>query len=340
MPGVVRILLLADTHLGFDLPVRPRVDRRRRGHDFLANYAAALQPALDGDIDVVVHGGDVFDRSRVLPSLAYQAFEPLRRVADIGVPVFIVPGNHERSTLPHLRFAWHPGIHVFDRPRTFVVEARGTAVAIAGFPFERDVRSRFPSVLRETGWDRVSADLRVLCIHQCVEGASVGPADFTFTTGADVVRHADVPSDFAAIFSGHIHRQQVLTSDLCRRPLRTPVLYPGSIERTAFAEMGEPKGFLIVHAGPAPADINWVFRELPARPMIRHEIVPTSMTETVLAATVQEIIAAAPADAVVSIRLSAPLTDAQWHVVSSARLRDMEPRTMNVDIAAPRTASR
>ncbi len=27
----VRILLLADTHLGFDLPFKPRVQRRRRG---------------------------------------------------------------------------------------------------------------------------------------------------------------------------------------------------------------------------------------------------------------------------------------------------------------------
>jgi len=92
----IRILLLADSHLGFDLPLKPRVARRRRGHDFLANYAAALEPALAGEIDIVVHAGDVFDRSSVVSSLAYQAFEPLRRVADLGVPVLSVPGNHER----------------------------------------------------------------------------------------------------------------------------------------------------------------------------------------------------------------------------------------------------
>ena len=55
MGDVIRILLLADTHLGFDLPVNPRVNRRRRGHDFLANYAAALQPALTGEVaDITV----------------------------------------------------------------------------------------------------------------------------------------------------------------------------------------------------------------------------------------------------------------------------------------------
>src|SRR6185503_4960245 len=120
-PGVAagaRILLLADSHLGFDLPVRPRVERRRRGHDFLANYARALAPALAGEVDVVVHAGDVFDRSSVVSTLAWQAFEPLRRIADAGIPVLIVPGNHERSRLPHLRFARHPNLHVFAEPRS------------------------------------------------------------------------------------------------------------------------------------------------------------------------------------------------------------------------------
>ena len=97
MADEVRVLLVADSHLGFDLPVRPRVERRRRGHDFLANYARALAPALAGEVDAVVHAGDVFDRSSVVSTLAYQAFEPLRRVADLGIPVMVVPGNHERS---------------------------------------------------------------------------------------------------------------------------------------------------------------------------------------------------------------------------------------------------
>jgi DNA repair protein SbcD/Mre11 len=60
MCAPIRILFLADSHLGFDLPSAPRVQRRRRGADFLANYAAALEPARAGAVDLVVHGGDVF----------------------------------------------------------------------------------------------------------------------------------------------------------------------------------------------------------------------------------------------------------------------------------------
>jgi hypothetical protein len=91
--ATVRILLVADTHIGFDLPRRPRVERRRRGHDFLANFERALEPALAGEVDLVVHGGDLLFRSRVPATLVETALAPLVAVAERGVPVCIVPGD-------------------------------------------------------------------------------------------------------------------------------------------------------------------------------------------------------------------------------------------------------
>ncbi len=334
MTSDVRILFLADSHLGFDLPARPRVRRRRRGHDFLANYAAALEPARAGEVDVVVHGGDVFDEPGVAASVAYQALEPLRRVADAGVPVFIVPGNHERSRLPHDRFAWHRRVHVFDRPRTFEVEVRGTRLALAGFPYERrGVRMHFPELLERTGWQREDAAVSVLCMHQCVEGATVGPADFTFRNAADVVRARDIPPGFAAVLSGHIHRHQVLTTDLSHRPLAAPVLYPGSIERTSLAEMGEPKGFMVVHLrGAAEGGATWEFRCLPARPMMVKELVADGAGPERLEQALRATVAAVPADAVLTIRVAGDLTEAHLRILSAAHLRTFTPETMNVAI--------
>ena len=117
--GIIRILFMADTHLGFDLPFRPRIKWRRRGPDFFANFERALLPALNGEVDAVVHGGDVLYRSKVPARLVEMAFEPLKRVAAAGVPVYLVPGNHERSTVPHGHLAAHPNIYLFDRPRTY-----------------------------------------------------------------------------------------------------------------------------------------------------------------------------------------------------------------------------
>ncbi|MFC2025933.1 hypothetical protein ACFLUC_01930 [Chloroflexota bacterium] len=55
--GIIRILLVADTHLGFDMPFRPRVQKQRRGPDFFANFESALKPALCEQVDLAVHGG-------------------------------------------------------------------------------------------------------------------------------------------------------------------------------------------------------------------------------------------------------------------------------------------
>ncbi|HEX6315866.1 MAG TPA: metallophosphoesterase [Gemmatimonadaceae bacterium] len=339
MSDAVRILLLADTHLGFDLPTRARVQRRRRGHDFLDNYAAALAPALNGEVDLVVHGGDVFNRSRVPSSTAWLAFEPLTRVADRGVPIVVVPGNHERGRIPQIRFAQHPRIHIFDRPRTFRLDVQGVRVAVAGFPSERhDVRGKFAGLVEATGWRTEESDVRLLCMHQCVEGATVGPSDYTFTTASDVVRAADIPGGFAAVLTGHIHRHQVLTTDLRGAHLGAPVLYPGSIERTSVAEAHEEKGYLRVDVAPG-RPVSWRFERLHARPLVRRELDPQALSGEQLEAAVRALIDASAPDAILTIRVVGEPSAAAWRVLSSANLRRLAPPTMNVEVRGERWGS-
>src|SRR5262249_28418537 len=163
-------------------------------------------------------------RSRVKPGLVLRAFEPLKRVADAGVAVVVVPGNHERSAIPYPLLAAHPGIHIFDRPRTFALNVRGMRVAISGFPNERDpISERFESLCDQTQAGSLVADIRLLCLHQTVEGATVGPVGYVFRRAPDVIPGRAIASGFAAVLSGHIHRHQVL-------PLAAPVFYPGATE--------------------------------------------------------------------------------------------------------------
>ncbi len=337
----VRVLLLADSHLGFDLPTHPRVERRRRGHDFLANHERALAAARARKVDLVVHGGDVFHRSQVPPSLVFQAFRPLLEVADSGIPVFVVPGNHERSRIPHDRFAVHPKLHVFRRPETIVVETRHARVALSGFPCQRRrIREHFPQMLEETGWRREEADVRLLCMHHCVEGARVGPADYTFRRAPDVIRCSDLPADFAAVLSGHIHRHQVLRRDLQGRPLHTPVLYPGSVERTAFAEMDEDKGFMLLEVEPSGHG-GWLVRHdfvsLSARPMLVRDLHPEAAPGMYwlrddLEARLNATLADVPRDAVLRVRVHGRVPPDVRTVVSAARLRRLAPPEMNLQV--------
>lgn len=315
--------------------------RRRRGHDFLANHEQALEAARVRKVDLVVHGGDVFHRSRVLPSLAFQAFQSLVEVAECGIPVFVVPGNHERSRIPHDRLAVHPKLHVFRRPETIVVETRHVRVALAGFPYQRRrIRERFPQVLEETGWRSEEVDLRLLCMHHCVEGATVGPADYTFRRAPDVIRCSDLPRDFAAVLSGHIHRHQVLRRDLLGRPLPTPVLYPGSVERTAFAEMGEEKGFMVLEFEPGGHG-GWLVRHdfvsFPARPMLVRDLHPEAAPGLYwlrddLEAQLTAALADVPRDAVLRVRVHGRIPPDVRTVVAASRLRCLAPPEMNLQV--------
>lgn len=267
----VKALVLSDTHLGLDMPQRPRTNRLRRGPDFFRNLERALDIGLEERVDLVIHGGDLFHRSRVRTDWVLSAIDLVRKVTERDIPFVVVPGNHERSAIP-LRLLWtDPRFLVFDDPRTRVFSFRGTRLAIAGFPFRRrSVREEFPGLVRRTDWESVPCDIRLLCMHQTVEGARVGPAGFTFRAGRDVVPARSIPSSFAAVLAGHIHRAQILRRGLDGRPLGAPVLYPGSTERTSLAERLEPKGCVLLELAPGGGKgriERCSFRRLPTRPV-------------------------------------------------------------------------
>jgi DNA repair exonuclease SbcCD nuclease subunit len=334
----VRILFIADTHLGYDLSFRPRIKRRRRGPEFFANLERALTPALKHEVDCVLHGGDLLYRSKVPPRLVEMAFEPLKRVADQGVPVYLVPGNHERSAIPHGKYAIHPKIHIFNRPQTFLLRIRGFTLALAGFPFVRhNIRNEFSSRVEQTDWRNTKADGYVLCIHQSIEGARVGPVNYIFRHRPDVIKATDIPRKFTAVLAGHIHRFQILTRDLRGNSLPVPILYPGSIERTSFAEKDERKGFLTLdfqRIEPGGCRLGrWLFHGLPARPMRVLELHVSHIHIHELKTWITHHFEKLPEDSVVKLKIHGKISPESGAILSAPSLRSLAPPSMNVTSA-------
>jgi DNA repair protein SbcD/Mre11 len=325
----MRVLFVSDTHLGLDLPARPRVVRRRRGDDFFQNFERALDAARRGEVDVVVHGGDLLYRSQVPAWLAEAALAPLKRLAASGVPVLLVPGNHERGRLPYPLLALHEGLHIFDRPRTVVLEARGVRAAFTGFPYTPGIRLRFPELFATATRETHQADVRVLCIHQCIEGATCGPGNFTFRSGPDVIRTADLPRGLAVVLSGHIHRHQVL------RPAHNPVIYAGSVERTSFAEAPEVKGYVVLELTRSGLGA-FEFLALPARPMVTRTISLGDANPLETHARVAAAIESTPRDAVVRLRVTGaiPPTLTAKTLRSLAGARNVTLAVRTGDVAA------
>jgi exonuclease SbcD len=340
--GLIRLLFLSDTHLGFDYPFQPRVLRRRRGEDFFSNFERALAPAFSGRVDAVIHGGDLLFRSRVPARLVDMALAPLKELADRGTPVFVVPGNHERSRIPFRLLGMHPRLHIFDFPRTFHLETAGFRLALAGFPYQRgNIRRTFPDVLASTGWREEGAgcNAALLCVHHCFEGATVGPGDHMFRDAEDVIHHRDVPPGIRAILSGHIHRRQALTRDLRGYPLKTPVLYPGSIERTSFAERDETKGFLLLKiqkdgSGDSPS-LDWRFTDLPARPMVRIPLQAEALDRRALDLYLRGSLGRLDPESIVQLQVKGTVRRECLPLLGAAHLRRICPPDMNITVGFP-----
>jgi exonuclease SbcD len=333
----LRIVFLADTHLGFDYPIKPRVERRRRGPDFFANFRWVLNYARQTRPDLVLHGGDLFFRARVPQKIIDLVYDDLLDFAGDGIPFVIVPGNHERSILPASLFLNHPSIYIFDKPKSYEFNMGDFDLCLSGFPCERkSARDRFVELLAACGWYKSDAKIKLLCIHQTIQGAKVGPSDYTFRSGKDVIRRKDLPQDATAILCGHIHRRQVLGNPM-KSDLNYPlVIYPGSTERTSFAEKDEKKGFYELIFSEVMGFWKLVqleFIGLPARPMVDLHLDGTVTAEN-LADYIQSRITGVNPDSIIRLKCSQDTSLEVIGRVSGKFLREILPVTMNYQFSA------
>lgn len=300
MSRSLRILHLADSHIGAELPARPRSLRRHRGDDFVDSYRRALAPAIAGQFDLVLHAGDVFDIPAPSDAAVTAAAGPLLAAAAAGAPVVILPGNHERAVIPTSVLLAHPNIHIVDQPRTLRFELRGRSVAVAAFPFIRKIAAEFDAALVATEWKPETADVNILAMHQTVESAVVGPANYCFRSGDDVLDRDRIPRAFHYVALGHVHRHQALRHPSFGGP---PIVYAGSCDRITFAERDEPKGAVHIEIDDR-GDLTHRHVEHDVRPML---VVPIDISggsaERTLRLTLSKL-EAIPPDAVVNLRLT------------------------------------
>ena len=332
----IKLIFLSDTHLGFDFPIRPRIKRRRRGDDFIDNFKRVLKYTVKTRADGVIHGGDVFFRCRVPKQIIELVYSILLNFSQYNIPIFLVPGNHERSRLPSPELLDDPNIRVFDKPRSFTLDGN-IRLQISGFPYHRNsIRSQIGDVIGELQNDQIAVDFRVLCMHQLIEGARIGPSNYMFRHASDVIRVEDLLAEFPLILSGHIHRRQLLVKNGEKRENSQIVVFSGSTERTSFAEKDEPKGFFEFVIGKNRNNQTHVqdykFIELPSRPMIDLTLTASSSRKK-LKQQILSSICQFDRNAIVRLKAEDVInTDmAKW--LSAPFLREIFPDTMNFQLS-------
>lgn len=300
----MRILHLSDTHLGAVLSARGADRGWSRASEHLASMETALAPALERRVDLVLHTGDLFDRSTPPPDAVAAAIVLLHRVAR-RVPVVLMPGNHDRKGLAgHLTEG--PNLHIVDAPVRLVLGG----LALGVVPYVREAPGWAEAARTATG-----PGVDLLLAHQSFHGARV--PGFRFNAGhlPETVGEWQIPRGARWIASGHIHPRQVL------RLGGATVVYTGSTERTSYSEQHETKGYTVWEFESAA---RWRFVDLPTRPMrwIIHPDQIQAVTPGTLVGLARDLRTVEHEEAV--------LERGGWLTGKPARAREARPRPAEV----------
>lgn len=268
---MIRILHAADLHLDSPFQALGRdgaIHRRAEQRELLEKISAA---ARERRADIAVFSGDLFDSENIFSETGRRVSEAL---SDMGIPVFVAPGNHDwygpRSAWAGLTFG--ENVHIFTRTGMTCVELENLGVRVWGSAFTEKYRNP-PLAGFEAAKDGDIID--IMALH-----GEVGMPDSVY--GA--IREEELARsgmDYVAL--GHVHGFSGL-----RRAGQTFYAWPGCPEGRGFDETGE-KGVILAEVEPGQCRI-----ELIPTAGRRYEILPVDISDAgdALAA----IQAALPAD--------------------------------------------
>jgi exonuclease SbcD len=246
----LRLLHTSDWHLGRTLHEASLLADQSWVLDRLVEAVASERP------DAVVIAGDIYDRAVPPPEAVSLLDDVLTRLADLGVPVVAIAGNHDSAERLSFgaRLLEARGIHLRGAVARAhePVELPGKGLLYA-LPFVEpevvrgivgDEAIRGHAAATEAALARARADAAgrtlptVLVAHAFVQGAAPTPDSerpIVVGTAGSVPPEAFAGFDYVAL--GHLHEPQEAGPRL---------RYSGSLLKYSFAEAAHEKGALLV----------------------------------------------------------------------------------------------
>ena len=316
----LRFIHCADIHLGVETYGRidPATGLNTRLIDFTARFDEIVNAAIERQVDLFIFSGDAYRSRDPTPTHQREFAMRIRRLADAGIPIFLLVGNHDlpaasgrANSLDIFETLGVPGVVVGRLLKLHRIETRSGPVQIAALPWLR----RSALMTTEDNRQLSAEDLRhaiqehaawfvtnvvtqidpgipaILAAHISVEGATYG-SERSVLVGEDIVlpRSSLALPAFQYVALGHIHKHQIL-GDM------PPLVYPGSIERVDFGEESDDKGYMYVEID--GDRVSMEFCPLAARRFVTIRSRPTGADPT--SVVVHDIERATVADAVVRL---------------------------------------
>ena len=340
----MKIVHFSDVHVGVENYGRidPDTGLSARLGDFLSTFDEVVEYAIAERADLALFTGDAY-KSRN-PSQTHQREFAARiaRLANAGIPVFLVVGNHDMpltagpaTALEIFDTLGVRMVHVGERLATLVVDTPSGSVQIVSVPWVR--RSHFLASEERSGLtidainaliqDRLTEGVKslaerldpslpaVLAAHVTVSSAVVGGStrdsvrhgsERSMMLGRDhvLLRSSLARPQFDYVALGHIHKHQVVGE----QPM---MAYAGSLERVDFGEEGDDKGFCVVELDsslPAGSRLkSFRFQKVNARKFITIDVRLQSGDPDPTATVLREIERRCVEGAIVKLNIEFPI---------------------------------
>ncbi|MCL6450177.1 MAG: DNA repair exonuclease [Acetobacteraceae bacterium] len=251
----VRLLHTSDVHLEWLFEGFPEDARRRRRAEVAGALARVVDLAIEHRVGGLLVSGDLFHGDAPSLSARAEVSAQFSRLDRAGVPVLVIPGNHDRVTgrSPYRLPRFPANVHVFSGEGWSARELPG-GVRVYGLPYRsqdagRRVLEGFSAHRQRLDREREatgqpSCAFRVGMVHGSLWGLSFGPDAHC------PIQPEDIESsglDYLAL--GHYHDFQ----DCSRGP--TKASYPGAPARLTFANLS-PRRAVLVELGDGPARLR------------------------------------------------------------------------------------
>ena len=191
--------------------------------------------AVDNDVDVVLFGGDLFDRRKSIDVDTYNKIHEAVQYWSRKVSTVMIPGNHDQANKSGT-------VHALQRfnSKTCKVPMYPSWTKLPGnvhlfsVPYYDDGDTIAQHVREGLEDKNPDGDRHILLIHYGVAGAKVGPSDYVLPCELDLTMLE--LDEWDIVFSGHYHIGQQIGSKFH---------YIGSAMQHRWDDVGFPKSFVV-----------------------------------------------------------------------------------------------
>lgn len=222
----MKLGVMSDLHLGLR-----QYGLEERENDFYEQYERAIQTFVDNKVDLVIIGGDVFDKPRPSPKALESFSKGLKKLNSNGIEVVNIIGNHAMVQAPGFVTADEFFTTVFDSVGNYMLLDTyqyylQNDVCVMGLPYYHNFKlDDFKNTVSKMNEEvaTLNSGVNILVLHQAFK-------EFCGFTGEDFSITELELSNFDLVICGHIHERKLVDQG------DYIFLQPGSIERLSVAE--------------------------------------------------------------------------------------------------------